>query len=86
MTLLITSVRVPERLRDVGQQDAIIREYEYDHTTAIAVDFGPETGDISIDTIDETAIVVAGGEQFEFEFPKDANEVATNNGILTIEG
>ena len=79
-------MKVPERLRDVDQQDAIIREYEYDHATAIAVDFGPETNDISVDTIDETTIVVAGGEQFEFELPKDANGVTTNNGVLTIEG
>ena len=86
VTLLVLVVRVPERLREADQQEAIIREYEYDHTAAIAVDFGLEAGDISVDTVGETAIVITGGEQFEFKLPTDADGVATNNGVLTIEG
>lgn len=79
-------VRVPEQLQEVDQQGAIIREYEYDNTTAIAVDFGPETSNISVDIVDGTVIVVVSGEQFEFELPADTDEIATKNGVLTIEG
>ena len=79
-------MRVPERLRNVDQQDAITRRYEYEHTTTIAVDFGSETSDISVDTVDGTAIVVTVDEQFEFELPSDADGVTTNTGVLSIEG
>lgn len=78
-------MRIPARLQEVDQQEAIIREYEYDNTTAITADFGPAASDISIDIVDETAIVVVSGEQFEFEFPDNADEIAAKNGILTIE-
>ena len=83
---LTTNMRVPERLREVDQQEVIIREYEYDNTTTIAADFGPEASDVSLDIVDGTAIVVMSGEQFEFELPEDTDEIATNNGVLTIEG
>ena len=86
VTLLLFVVRVPERLREADQQEAIIREYEHDHTAAIAVDFGLEAGGISVDTVGEAVIVVTGGEQFEFKLPTDADSVTTNNGVLTIEG
>jgi hypothetical protein len=79
-------MRVPERLQDVDQQGAIIREYEYDTTTTIAIDFGSEARNISIDIVDGTAIVVVSGEQFEFELPADTDEIVTKNGVLTIEG
>lgn len=79
-------MRIPERLREVDQQEAIIREYEYDDATTITVDFGPEASDISVDIVDGPAIVVVDGEQFEFELSDDTDKIATKNGVLTIEG
>lgn len=79
-------MRIPERLREVDQQEAIIREYEYDDATTITVDFGPEASDISVDIVDGTAIVVVDGEQFEFELSDDTDKIAIKNGVLTIEG
>lgn len=79
-------MRIPERLREVDRRDIVTGEYEYDGTTAVVVDFGPEAGDISVDIVDGTAIVVVSGEQFEFDLPDDADEVTTKNGVLTIEG
>jgi hypothetical protein len=79
-------MNVPERLREADRKEAVIREYEDDHTTAIAADFGPEAGDISTDIVGCTAIVVVGDDQFEFELPDDVREITTNNGVLTIEG
>lgn len=77
-------MNIPE-LRDVDQQGAVVREYEDDHATTIAVDFGPKTGKISVDIVDDTAIVVVENDQFEFELPDSVEEVSANNGVLTIE-
>ena len=79
-------MRVPKRLQEVDQQGAIIRKYEYGDTTTVTADFGPEAGDISVDTVDDTVIVVVSGKQFEFELPDDTDEITTKNGVLTIEG
>lgn len=77
-------MRVPKQLRDVDRHGATVRTYDYDDSAVIAVDFGVGAGDITIDVIDGTAIVVTGDEQFEFELPADASDVTVNNGILTI--
>lgn len=79
-------MNVPEPLRETNQRDAIVREYDYDDTAIVVADFGPEVGEVSIDIVDETALVVAGDEQFEFELSDDVEEVSTENGVLTIEG
>lgn len=86
LTPQASHMRIPARLQEVDRQEAIIREYEHDNTTAITADFGSAASDISIDIVDETAIVVVSGEQFEFELPDDADEIAAKNGVLTIEG
>lgn len=36
--------------------------------------------------VGETAIVVVGDRQLEFEVPEEATEVTTNDGILLIRG
>ena len=41
--------------------------------------------DASLDVVGNTAIVVAGDRQFEFEIPADATEVTTNDGMLIIK-
>ena len=78
-------MRIPERLQEVDQE-AFIREYKYDNTKIIVVDFGSKVSDIAVDIVDCTAIVVVNGEQFEFELPDDTEEITTKNGVLTIEG
>lgn len=77
-------MRVPKQLRDVDRHGATVRTYDYDDNAVIAVDFGVGAGDITIDVVDGTAIVVTGDEQFEFELPADASDVTVNNGVLTI--
>ena len=69
-----------------NQNDGTFRRYEYDDSTVFAVDLGT-TDDTSIDIVDQTAIVVVGDEQFEFDVPTENGDVQTglNNGILTIE-
>ena len=78
-------MKIPEQLREIDRQEAIIREYEYDNITAITVDFGPRASDVSVDVVGKTAIVIAGDDQFEFELPDNVNEISTKNGMLTIE-
>ena len=78
-------MNVPEELREIDREKAIVREYERDGVAAIAIDFGPEASDLSVDDVDGTVIVVAGADQFEFELPDDVEEITTNNGVLTVE-
>ncbi|WP_226004831.1 DUF7127 family protein [Natrinema salinisoli] len=77
-------MKVPQSLRNVDQ-DAVVRTFDYDDGSVIAVDFGTAAADISIDVVGSTAIIVADGEQFEFELPPEASDVSVHNGVLTID-
>lgn len=72
----------------IGQQDRLARRYDYDDETVVAADLRAGEGDVSVDVVDGTAIVVVdrGGdeEEFEFDLPGPAASVETNNGVLTI--
>ncbi|WP_306054498.1 hypothetical protein [Natronococcus wangiae] len=75
----------PELEAAAGEKDDVtITERKYDEEHVIAVDFGPRGGTPTLDVVDETAIVVVDGDQFEFDVPSDASAVAVNDGILTI--
>jgi hypothetical protein len=79
-------METPKALRAADRQGVTVRKYEYDDDTVIAVDFGVSPDELSVDIVDDTAIVVADGQQIEFEVPSDAQDVTINDGILTIEG
>ena len=81
-------METPTELEDVaGEEDEILmQEREYDGETEIVVDFGSVAGTPSLDVVGDTAIVVAGDEQFEFHVPEDATDVTVNEGVLTIRG
>ncbi len=79
-------MNTPRELRDVSWTGMSIRKREYDDETIILVDFGDDSGELSMDVVDDTAIVVVDGQQLEFEVPAEASEVTVNNRILTIEG
>lgn len=78
-------MKVPQSLENVDHDDIVIRTFEYDDDSVIAVDFGTSAADISVDILGSTAIIVAADEQFEFELPPEASDVSAKNGILTIE-
>jgi len=59
------------------------RRHEYDGRVEFVADFGPH-GQSSADVVGDTVIVVADGEQYEFEIAADARAFMTN-GVLTIE-
>ncbi|ELZ05707.1 DUF7127 family protein [Natrialba asiatica] len=75
----------PELEAAAGEQnDITITNRQYDEEQIIAVDFGPISGEPTLDIVGETAIVVVDGSQFEFSIPADANDVIINDGVLTI--
>lgn len=77
----------PRELRAAANEDEtiLITRREYDGENIIAIDFGSHI-DADLDIVGETAIVVVGDRQYEFEVPPDATEIAVNDGILLIKG
>ncbi len=69
------------------QSGAIARRYSYDDEEVIVADFGGD--DVSVDVLGDVAIVVAEGddEQFqtEVELPDGEAQAFINNGVLSIE-
>jgi hypothetical protein len=79
-------METPNELEEVaGKRETIeIGEREYGDENVVAVDFGPAVDEPGVDIVDDTAIVVVDGTQFEFEVPENASDVTVNGGILTI--
>jgi hypothetical protein len=63
--------------------DAVVRRHEYDNETVIVADFGHVEG--TVDVVDGTVIVVADGDNHEFDVPADASRAFMTNGIVTVE-
>jgi hypothetical protein len=79
-------MEAPRQLRFAAdQQDDITITYrDYDDENVIVVDFGPGV-EATLDVVGDTAIVVANGEQYEFEVPEEASDISVNDGMLVIE-
>jgi len=75
----------------VDRRERFLRRYDYDNDTVIAADLNAADEDVTVDTVDGTAIVVIApeddrdDEEFEFELPGPAASVDMENGVLTIE-
>lgn len=72
----------------VTGQSNISRRYSYDDETLLVVDTGLPDDAITVDVVDETAIVVLEGEdvtEHEFTLPTGTVDVFINNGVLTFE-
>ncbi len=76
----------PRQLRSAAdqQEDMTIDHRAYEDGSVIVIDFGPDV-EVSVDIVGETAIVIAGDQQYEFEVPAEASEVTANDGVLLIE-
>lgn len=66
------------------------RVYEYEDNLVVALDIADAGGEVAVDTVGETAIVVVeavdgSSNETEFELPGAAQETTVNNGVLTIE-
>lgn len=78
-------MELPRALRTAADERRLnVREQEDEGESVVTVDFGPSAGDLSVDTVGSTAIVVTGDEQFEFELPDDVDEVTANDGMLVL--
>jgi len=64
--------------------DAPLRRYEYDDAVVPAADVGI-SDDATVDVVDDTAIVVIDGEQYDFEIPAGEARAFIRNGVLTVE-
>ncbi len=73
-------MNLKETLRE---QDFESRRFEYDDRTEYVVDFGAGV-EATVDVVDETAIVIADGTQYDLDIPADA-QAFMSNGVLTIE-
>jgi hypothetical protein len=77
-------VKTPQPLRSAAdEEDVTIARREYDDESVVTVDFGRGV-EAALDILGDTAIVVAGDRQFEFEVPDEATEFTTNEGMLVI--
>lgn len=69
--------------------ELIARQYDYPDTTVVAIDGGPTDDEVTVDIVDNTAIVVVDTPttttQREIELPDGDATILNNNGILTIE-
>ena len=83
-----SSMETPPELEAAAddREEVTITTREYGTEQVIAVDFGPTGGKPDLDVVDDTAIVVVDGNQYEFEIPPEATDVTVNDGILTIKG
>ncbi|MFB6220198.1 MAG: Hsp20/alpha crystallin family protein [Halolamina sp.] len=75
--------------RNIGEKQ-FGRVYEYDDAYVLALDLRDTAGEITVDTVGTTAIVVAegadgGNAESEFDLPGEAEETNVTNGVLTIE-
>jgi len=79
-------MEAPGELRSAADRDddITIALREYEDENVVVVDFGPEVHP-SLDVVGDVAIVVAGDDQYEFEIPSDATDIAVNDGMLLIE-
>jgi len=71
-----------------GEDERIVRRYEYEDSYVLAANVGLAEEDIDVDVVGTTAIVVAETDgdvsEAEFELPGEDASVSTNNGVLTI--
>lgn len=79
-------MEVPQTLRSVDHETAIVRAVTTDGESEITVDFGAGVGELGVDVVGGTVIVATDDRQFEFELPEGADDVTANNGVLTIRG
>ena len=75
--------------QEAGSDGRMVRRYDYDDNWVLAADVGASAGNIDVDIVGTTAIVVAddGSEvtEAEFELPSGDATAEVRHGIVTIE-
>ena len=74
--------------QSTSRDERFLRRYEYDDSWVVAADLNVRDGDVDVDIVGETAILVIDhGDRVtetEFELPGEDAAVSLNNGVLTI--
>lgn len=75
----------PRTLRSAARKhdDVSITRRDVDGSKELTIDFGRGV-EVTLDGVGDTAILVADGEQYGFEIPREATEITVNDGILSI--
>jgi hypothetical protein len=63
--------------------EGVVRRYDYGAESLVVADLGHVEG--TVDLVDGTAIVVADGDQAEFDVPEGASRAFMTNGVVTVE-
>lgn len=66
------------------REDVVATRRDTDDGYVFVVDLGA-FDDVTVDTVDGTAIIIADAEQYEFELPDGDVTTQANNGIVTME-
>ncbi len=73
-----------ELQQQLSEQDVDVRRVERGDTVEFVADFG--RADATVDVVDDTVIVVAGGDQHDLTVPGASDaQVFMKNGVLTVE-
>lgn len=71
-----------------SSDERFLRRYEYEDSHVVAAHLGVADGDVSVDVVGDTAIVVVEGDrgvsETEFDLPGPEADVELHNGVLTI--
>ncbi len=77
-------MRIEQLARD---DERLVRQYQYDDGSALAVDFGSAGPETAVDVVDDTVIVVFEDDQVELDLPAETKDAQAfmKNGVLTIQ-
>ncbi len=75
--------------QEAGSDGRMVRRYEYDDSWVLAADIGASAGDVDVDIVGTTAIVVVDDgdrvAEAEFELPGRDATTGVSNGVVTFE-
>jgi hypothetical protein len=75
------------RQQQAGEDERVVRRYDYEDEWVIAADLGVADDRVAVDVVDGTAIVLVDDRtELEFDLPGTNESVDTNNGVLVVRG
>jgi len=70
-------------------EDVVFERYEYEDRVVVAADFAAVGGDVAVDVVDDTAVVVVDTERGTVErdltLPAGDAQAFNNNGVVSVE-
>jgi hypothetical protein len=76
-----------KRQQQAGDDERVVRRYDYEDEWVIAADLGAGADRVTVEVVDGTAIVLVDDRtEVEFDLPGASESVDTNNGVLVVRG